>query len=103
MYSIRCFVFNHSIHFFFTSGVTKAEDWSSVRAAPAPLAEFEFENIILTVLSPVIYEMEFPLEVEKLWNDIMRAVADLAAIPHKFVRKERVVGDVQIITGKNTF
>ncbi|XP_037534005.1 TRPM8 channel-associated factor homolog [Nematolebias whitei] len=84
---------------YYKSGVTKAEDWSLVRAAPAPWAEFEFENIILTVPSHVIRELESPVKVEKLWNDIMRGVADLAAIPHKFIRKERIVADVQISAG----
>ncbi|XP_017286100.1 TRPM8 channel-associated factor homolog [Kryptolebias marmoratus] len=84
---------------YYKSGVTKADDWSSIREAPAPWAEFEFENIILTVPSRVIRELDFPLEVEKLWNDIMRGIADLSAIPHKFIRKERVLADVQIAVG----
>ncbi|XP_017286108.2 TRPM8 channel-associated factor homolog [Kryptolebias marmoratus] len=84
---------------YYKTGVTKAEDWSLIREAPAPWAEFEFENIILTVPSAVIRELDFPLEVERLWNDIMKGVADLAAIPNKFIRKERIVADVQISAG----
>lgn len=34
-----------------------------------------------------------------LWQDIMIAIADLAAIPHKLARKERIVIDVQISHG----
>lgn len=84
----------------FTSGVTKAEDWSVIRQAPAPWAEFEFDNIILTLPSNNIRNLDFPLEMEKIWNDIMKGIADLAAIPHKFIRKERIVTDVQISAGK---
>ncbi|KAM4743146.1 TRPM8 channel-associated factor homolog [Anableps anableps] len=84
---------------YYKSGVTKAADWSSLRKAPAPWAEMEFENIILTVPSHIIRKLEDPLEVENLWNGIMRGVADLAVIPRKFIRKERIVADVQISAG----
>ncbi|KAM4742719.1 TRPM8 channel-associated factor homolog [Anableps anableps] len=84
---------------YYKSGVTKAADWSSLRNAPAPWAEMEFENIILTVPSHIIRELEDPLEVENLWNDIMKGVTDLALIPQKFIRKERIVADVQISEG----
>lgn len=84
---------------YYKSGVTNAADWSSLRNAPAPWAEMEFENIILTVPSHIIRELENPLEVEKLWNGIMKGVADLAVIPEKFIRKERIVADVQISVG----
>ncbi|XP_014834461.1 PREDICTED: TRPM8 channel-associated factor homolog [Poecilia mexicana] len=59
----------------------------------------EFENIILTVPSHLIRDLENVLEVEKLWNGIMKGVADLAVIPQKFIRKERFVADVQISLG----
>uniref|UniRef100_A0A3Q2TGL7 TRPM8 channel-associated factor homolog n=1 Tax=Fundulus heteroclitus TaxID=8078 RepID=A0A3Q2TGL7_FUNHE len=79
--------------------VTKPGDWSSLRQAPAPWAEMEFDNIILTVPSHIIRELERPQEVEKLWNGIMGGVADLAVIPRIFIRKERIVADVQISAG----
>uniref|UniRef100_A0A3B5KYP3 Peptidase M60 domain-containing protein n=1 Tax=Xiphophorus couchianus TaxID=32473 RepID=A0A3B5KYP3_9TELE len=84
---------------YYKSGVTKEADWSSLRKAPAPWAEMEFENIILTVPSHIIRDLENALEVEKLWNAIMKGVADLAVIPQKFIRKERIVADVQISAG----
>ncbi|XP_014836289.1 PREDICTED: TRPM8 channel-associated factor homolog [Poecilia mexicana] len=84
---------------YYKSGVTKEADWSSLRKAPAPWAEMEFENIILTVPSHLIRDLENVLEVEKLWNGIMKGVADLAVIPQKFIRKERFVADVQISLG----
>ncbi|XP_036005505.1 TRPM8 channel-associated factor homolog [Fundulus heteroclitus] len=84
---------------YYKSGVTKPADWSSLRKAPAPWAEMEFDNIILTVPSHIIRELERPQEVEKLWNGIMGGVADLAVIPRIFIRKERIVADVQISAG----
>uniref|UniRef100_UPI003AAB2FEB TRPM8 channel-associated factor homolog n=1 Tax=Centroberyx gerrardi TaxID=166262 RepID=UPI003AAB2FEB len=84
---------------YYKSGVTTAAEWSSLRKAPAPWAEFECDNVILTVPSQFVRDLENPDEVAALWNDIMRAVADLAAIPHKLPRKERFVADVQISAG----
>ncbi|XP_045928721.1 TRPM8 channel-associated factor homolog [Micropterus dolomieu] len=84
---------------YYRSGVTTAADWSLLRTAPAPWAELEFDNIILTVPSDVIRDLERPDELAALWDDIMKGVADLAAIPHKFPRKERFVTDVQISCG----
>ena len=68
-----------------------------MRTAPAPWAEFEFDNIILTVPSHLIRELENLDEVAVIWNGIMKAVADLAA--SKLPRKERIVADVQISAG----
>uniref|UniRef100_A0A8C4IHY7 Peptidase M60 domain-containing protein n=1 Tax=Dicentrarchus labrax TaxID=13489 RepID=A0A8C4IHY7_DICLA len=84
---------------YYKCGVTTAADWLSLRKAPSPWAELEFDNIILTVPSHVVRDLERSDEVAALWNDIMKGVADLAAIPHKFERKERIVADVQISHG----
>ncbi|XP_017286118.1 TRPM8 channel-associated factor homolog [Kryptolebias marmoratus] len=84
---------------YYKSGVTTAADWSLLRTAPSPWAELEFDNIILTVPSKAVRNLERPDQVAALWNDIMRAIADLASIPHKFPRKERFVSEVQISHG----
>lgn len=81
-------------------GVTTADDWSQLRTAPSPWAELEFDNIILTVPSDSVRDLERPDELAALWDDMMRGIADLAAKPHKFPRKERFVTDVQISCGK---
>ncbi|KAK1899553.1 TRPM8 channel-associated factor like [Dissostichus eleginoides] len=57
---------------YYKSGVTTAADW---------------------------LKLERPDEVAALWNDIMKGIADLAVIPHKFSRKERMVADEQISAG----
>ncbi|KAM6959061.1 TRPM8 channel-associated factor homolog [Aplochiton taeniatus] len=84
---------------YYKSGVTKLSDWPLLRTAPAPWAEIECENIILTLPSEVVRNLDRPDEVAALWDDIMRGVADLAAVPRKFPRKERFVADVQISHG----
>lgn len=81
-------------------GVTTADDWSQMRTAPSPWAELEFDNIILTVPSDSVRDLERPDKLAALWDDMMRGIADLAAKPHKFPRKERFVTDVQISCGK---
>ncbi|XP_055052020.2 TRPM8 channel-associated factor homolog [Misgurnus anguillicaudatus] len=85
---------------YFKSGETSVADWvGGIRQAPAPWAELEFENLIITLHSDVIRKLDHPDEVAKHWDAIMRGIADLAAIPHKFPRKERFVADVQISVG----
>ncbi|XP_071351954.1 TRPM8 channel-associated factor homolog [Trachinotus anak] len=84
---------------YYKSGVTTPANWSLLRTAPAPWAELEFDNIILTVPSNVVRDLERPDELAVHWDAIMRGIADLAVIPHKFPRKERFVADVQISHG----
>lgn len=84
-----------------SSGETTVAAWSLLRTAPSPWAELEFENIILTVPSDAVRDLERPDELAAQWDAIMRGIADLAAIPHKFPRKERFVTDVQISHGEN--
>ncbi|KAJ8280239.1 hypothetical protein GJAV_G00052200 [Gymnothorax javanicus] len=85
---------------YYKSGVTTVEDWvKTIRNAPAPWAEMEFENIIITCHSTTVRDVERPDEVAALWDEIMRAVADLGSNPQKFLRKERFVADVQISAG----
>ena len=71
-----------------------------MRKSPAPWAELEFDNIILSIPSDAIRDLEHPEKVAALWNRIMSGIADLAAVSHKFPRKERFVADVQISHGE---
>lgn len=84
---------------YYKSGVTTPAAWMLLRTAPAPWAELEFENVIMTVPSEVVRGLDRPDLVAALWDDIMKAIADLAAKPAKFPRKERFVADVQISHG----
>ncbi|XP_049917889.1 TRPM8 channel-associated factor homolog [Epinephelus moara] len=79
--------------------VTTAAEWSSLRTAPAPWAELECDNIIISAPSDFVRGLEHPEKVAAVWDEIMKGVADLAAIPHKLPRKERFVADVQISAG----
>lgn len=84
---------------FIPPGVTTAGEWARLRTAPSPWAEMEFDNIVVTVPSDAVRDLERPDELAALWNAIMGAIVDLAALPPKLGRKERIVTDVQISHG----
>ncbi|XP_072258092.1 TRPM8 channel-associated factor 2 [Pyxicephalus adspersus] len=84
----------------FIKGQTSLSSWQqTIRNYPAPWAELITENIILTVPSEAIRSLEDPEALMSLWDTVMAAIADLAAIPKKFPRPERIVTDVQISCG----
>ncbi|NXU49069.1 TCAF2 factor, partial [Turnix velox] len=85
---------------FFKLGETCKTQWKTcIRHYPAPWAELAVDNLILTVPSDNIRNMENPEPLLTLWNEIMVAISKLAAIPSKFPRPERIVTDVQISCG----
>lgn len=71
-----------------------------MRTSQIPWAELITENIILTVPSDAIRSLQDPEALLSQWDAIMNAIAELAAIPKKFLRPERIVADVQISAGK---
>ncbi|XP_075064545.1 TRPM8 channel-associated factor homolog [Mixophyes fleayi] len=84
----------------FINGQTNPSSWlKTIRNFPAPWAELITENIILTVPSDKIRSLENPEALLSQWDKIMRAIAELAMIPKKFLRPERIVTDVQILAG----
>ncbi|XP_078514937.1 TRPM8 channel-associated factor homolog [Lissotriton helveticus] len=85
---------------FYKHGETTDSDWlETVGHYPAPWAEFATENIILTVPAEYALAVEKPSTLISLWDRMMAAVAELAAIPFPFLRPERIVADVQISGG----
>ncbi|XP_075129917.1 TRPM8 channel-associated factor homolog [Leptodactylus fuscus] len=84
----------------FIKGQTKLSSWlDTIRTSQAPWAELITENIILTVPSDVIQSLKDPEALLTQWDLIMSAIAELAKIPQKFLRPERIVADVQISVG----
>ncbi|KAG8440149.1 hypothetical protein GDO86_006085 [Hymenochirus boettgeri] len=84
----------------FINGKSSHESWlQRTRHLPAPWAELITDNIILTVCSDAIRSLDDPEELLSFWDKVMVAVAELAAIPTKFPRPERIVTDVQISAG----
>ncbi|XP_075455338.1 TRPM8 channel-associated factor 2 isoform X2 [Ascaphus truei] len=84
----------------YIQGETCLTSWlETIRHFPSPWAELITENIILTVPSDTIRSLEDPHDLLSLWDKIMIAVTELAMIPPKFPRPERIVTDVQISAG----
>lgn len=82
-------------------GETSPAAWkNTIRQYAAPYAELETENIILTVPTANVRNIENPEILLALWDKMMKAVADLASIPPVFPNPERIVADVQISAGK---
>ncbi|XP_039599748.1 TRPM8 channel-associated factor homolog [Polypterus senegalus] len=85
---------------YFVFGKSSNAKWTnSIRNHPAPWAELEANNIILTVPSDSIRTLDDPESLLRLWNDLMKSITELAAIPETFPRKERIVADIQISAG----
>ena len=85
---------------YFVTGETSIEAWTTeLRHAPAPWAELRARNIVLTVPSAVVRDLENPQELLDAWDRVLDACADLAAIPRDRRRPERIVPDVQISAG----
>ncbi|XP_076152847.1 TRPM8 channel-associated factor homolog [Alosa pseudoharengus] len=85
---------------YYKSGETTVYQWlHGIRNYPAPWAELEFQNLVITLKSDFIRDLERPDLLAEQWDAVMRGVAELAAKPGKFPRKERFVADVQISAG----
>ncbi|XP_078515288.1 TRPM8 channel-associated factor homolog [Lissotriton helveticus] len=85
---------------FYKHGETTDSAWlDTIRHYPAPWAEFATDNIILTVPTEFAQVVEKPSALMSLWDRMMAAVAELAALPMPFSRPERIVTDVQISGG----
>ncbi|XP_078009263.1 TRPM8 channel-associated factor 2-like isoform X2 [Phascolarctos cinereus] len=82
---------------YFKLGETSLEEWkSSIRHYPVPWGELATDNIIFTVPSEHLQDLEDPEPLLHLWDEMMGAVARLASISFPFPRPERIVADVQI-------
>lgn len=85
---------------YYVHGSTSVADWNSkLSALPAPWAELETRNVIISVPSELIRDLTAPDELMEFWTKVVDACADLAAIPHERKRPERFVFDVQISAG----
>lgn len=65
-----------------------------------PWGELATDSVILTVPTKSLKNLEDPAPLLQLWDEIMKAVAKLAAQPFPFERPERIVTDVQISSGE---
>ncbi len=75
-----------------------ARAWKKRRTAPGPFAELEGRNLVLTVPSAVIRELDDPAPILEFWDAVLKSHCDLAQTPLP-ARRERFVPDVQISAG----
>jgi len=84
---------------YFRRGETSPADWkSSNRLRPAPWAELQGEELILTVPSTHVRALEDPEALLKLWDQAVRAQEELVSRTER-KRPERIVVDRQISAG----
>jgi len=85
---------------YYARGKTDLRDWrATIRYRPAPWAEIQGNNLILTLPASVVRDLDDPEAVMKFWDDVLDADADLATIPRQRSRPERICADVQISAG----
>uniref|UniRef100_A0A2I2ZXR0 Peptidase M60 domain-containing protein n=1 Tax=Gorilla gorilla gorilla TaxID=9595 RepID=A0A2I2ZXR0_GORGO len=85
---------------YYKLGKTSLEEWKrQMQENLAPWGELATDNIILTVPTTNLQALKDPEPVLRLWDEMMQAVARLAAEPFPFCRPERIVADVQISAG----
>ncbi|MGE4285640.1 MAG: M60 family metallopeptidase [Phycisphaerae bacterium] len=80
-------------------GQTKTADWKDIRRSPAPWAELEGENVVITVPREIVLRLDEPEALVKKWDEIFDACAELKGSPVKRAYKERITADVQISAG----
>ena len=84
----------------FVLGETDDADWTGgTRDLPGPWAELASDSFVLTVPSAEIRDLDDPEALMTLWQGVLDAAADLAAIDRDRVRAERLVTDRQISAG----
>lgn len=83
----------------FIRGRTTAAEWAAIRDRPAPWGELATAKVILTVPSDRLRKLDDPEPLLEVWDRILDAQADLAAIPRVRARPERIVPDIQISAG----
>ncbi|KAM5255789.1 TRPM8 channel-associated factor 2-like [Ctenodactylus gundi] len=85
---------------YYRLGKTTQKEWRNcVQGNPAPWGELATDNIILTVPTADLQILEDPAPLLCFWDEMMQAIARLAAEPFPFRRPERIVADVQISAG----
>ena len=85
---------------YYVLGKTDPAEWrSSIRLRPAPWAELEGRNLILTVPSSVVRDLNDPEAAMAFWDEVLDADAGLASMPRQRQRPERICTDVQISAG----
>jgi hypothetical protein len=81
----------------FELGTTTRQDWENqLKNNKAPWGELASNEIIISIPDSVLQTVKDPEKVMKLWNLIIAGEMDLAQIPQRFYRPQRMVIDEHI-------
>jgi hypothetical protein len=84
---------------YYVHGVTNISDWQTfLRNSPAPIAELQSSQFILTVPSWGIRNLDLPNVTMEFWDEALRMEHNLSGMT-PWPRVERAVFDVQISAG----
>ena len=84
---------------YFVRDVTSLEEWKKIREFPAPWAELQGSEVILTVPSKVVRSLDNPQALLETWDRIIRLEDELASGPFYRERPERITCDREISAG----
>lgn len=84
---------------YFIRDVTSLDEWKNIRENPAPWAELQGRNVIVTVPSKVIRNLDDPQQLLETWDEILALEAEFASGPYVRERPERIVCDREISAG----
>ncbi len=83
----------------FVRGETSLEEWKKIREYPAPWAELQGTNVVVTLPSSVIRKLDNPQELMMIWDAALDYIAEFASTPMRRDRPERICCDRQISAG----
>ena len=84
----------------FVLGETSPAEWrNEIRDAPAPWAEIEGTNMIVTTESAKVRALDDPTDVAETWDRVLDLNAELAAWAERRISPERFVVDRQLPYG----
>ena len=84
---------------YFIRDVTNLDNWKTIRNNPAPWAELQGRNVVVTVPSTVVRELENPQYLMETWDEILALEAEFASGPYVRERPERITCDLEISAG----
>lgn len=83
----------------FIRGETSLEEWKKIREYPAPWAELQGTNVVVTLPSSVVRELDNPQELMTVWDQALDLIAEFSSTPTRRERPERICCDRQISAG----
>ena len=84
---------------YFVRDITSLDEWKELRNNPAPWAELQGDEVIVTVPSRVIRNLDNPQALMETWDRIIRLEDEFASGPYYRERPERITCDREISAG----